>query len=169
MESHSLVLRDPLDVPTHRCGAALDIILATRSLSCHVAVHRGSICCSVAPLCCPLFASDHFLCSCRVNFPQFVPASPGLTSTMPRVRDWSSVVASCHVSLTEWHQSVLSLSSSPLSSAPQRVSALDAVSSLTQILTLAARHHSTLHSQEATPVVERRLLPRPRRSQLVLA
>ena len=32
-------------------------------------------------------------------------------------------------------------------------------------LTPAARHHSTLHSQEATPVVVRRLLSRPRRSQ----
>ena len=31
MQSHSLVLRN-LDVPTHHCGAALDIILATRSL-----------------------------------------------------------------------------------------------------------------------------------------
>ena len=136
MQSHSLVLRNPLDVPTHRCGAALDIILATRSLSCHVAVHCGSTCCSVAPLCCPLLASDHFLCSCRVNLPQFVPASPGHSSTtMPRVRDWSSVVASCHARLTEWHQFVLSLSSSPLPSTPQRVSALDAVfSSLTQIL-----------------------------------
>ena len=34
-------------------------------------------------------------------------------------------------------------------------------------LTPAARHHSTLHSQEATPVVERRYFPRPRRSQFV--
>ena len=35
-----------------------DIILATRSLSCHVAVHCGSTCCSVAPLCVP--------CSCLI-------------------------------------------------------------------------------------------------------
>ena len=33
MQSHSLVLRNPLDVPTHRCCAALDIILAICSLS----------------------------------------------------------------------------------------------------------------------------------------
>ena len=158
MQSHSLVLRNPLDVPTHRCGAALDIILATRSLSCHVAVHCGSTCCSVAPLCCPLLASDHFLCSCRVNLPQFVPASPGHSSTtMPRVRDWSSVVASCHARLTEWHQFVLSLSSSPLPSTPQRVSALDAVfSSLTQILFVGASFHARRRPATTPPCFRRR-------------
>ena len=87
---HSLVLRNPLDVPT-RC-AALDIILATRSLSCHVR-HCGFTCCSVA--CCPLLASNLCLCSSRINLPQCVPANPSNTSTMPRVRDYSSVVASC--------------------------------------------------------------------------
>ena len=58
MQSHSLVLRNPLDAPTHRCGAALDIILATRSLSCHVAVHCGSIWCSFAPFCSRLIISS---------------------------------------------------------------------------------------------------------------
>ena len=57
------------------------------------------------------------------------------------------------------------MSSASLPSTPQRVSALGAVfSSLTQILFDGASfhsrwHHSTLLSQEATPVVERRLLP----------
>ena len=99
MQSHSLVLQNPLDVPTHRCGAALDIILTTRSLPCH----RGSICCPVAPLCYPLLASDHMLCSCRLNLPLSVSASAGVTSTMPRVRDWSSVVASCPLQLPHAH------------------------------------------------------------------
>ena len=116
-------------------------------------------------LCCPLLASDHFLCSCRVNLPQFVPASPGLSSTMPRVRDWSLVVASCHASLTEWHQASVPAHSPTLLNA-----ALDTVfSSLTQILFDGASFHS--HRRPATTppcfrrreplLVERRLVPRP--------
>ena len=110
------------------------------------------------------------------TFPSLCLLAGHSSTNMPRVRDWSSVVASCHASLTEWHQHVLSLSSSPLPSTPSRVSALDAVfSSLTQILFDGASFHSrrepasTLLSQEATLVVERRLLPRPRCSQQLLA
>ena len=127
MESHSLVLRNPLDAPTH-CGAALDIILTTRSLSCHVAVHCGSVCCPVARV--PRLII--FSALVESTFPSWF--QPAQASPPPcLVRDWSLVVASCHASLTEWHQSVLSLSSSPLPSTPQRVSALDAVfSSLTE-------------------------------------
>ena len=94
---------------------------------------------------------------------------------MPRVRDWSWVVAPWHASLTEWHQHVLSLSSSRLPSTPQRVTDLGRCfqlplpNPLRFPLTPAARHHSTLLSQEATLVVERRLLPRPRCSQQLLA
>ena len=59
----------------------------------HATSHCGFTCCSVA--CCPLLASNLCLCSCRINLPQCVPANPSNTSTMPRVRDYSSVVASC--------------------------------------------------------------------------
>ena len=102
MEWHSSVLQNPLDVPTHRCGAALDIIFATRSLSCHgSAVHCGSIRCSVA-LCCPWS-----------TFPSlFLPAQ---ASPPPCL---AFATASCHASLTEWHQSVLSPSSAPLNAFP---------------------------------------------------
>ena len=76
---------------------------------------------------------------------------------MPRVRDWSSVVVSCHASLTEWHQYVLNLSSSPLPSTPQRVSALDAVfSSLTQILFDGASFHSRRRPATTPPCFRRR-------------
>ena len=36
MDAHGLVLQNPPDQPTHRCGAALDIILTTSSLVCQV-------------------------------------------------------------------------------------------------------------------------------------
>ena len=54
----------------------------------------GSNCCSLAPLCCPLLASDHVLCSCH-----HIPQAPLSPPSLPRVRDWSTVVASCHHSL----------------------------------------------------------------------
>ena len=81
LQSHSLVFRNPPDLPTHRCGAALDIILSSPSLSACVTVHSGSNCCSLAPLCCPLLSSDQ-LCSCRLDIhqaslsPLFSPFAP---------------------------------------------------------------------------------------------
>ena len=95
---------------------------------------------------------------------------------MPRVRDWSSVVASCHSSVSEWHQYVLSLSSKPLPSMAQRVPALDAViSSLTKssymvpLSTHAGGQPLHFAFAGGNPCVERRFLPRPRRSQQLLA
>ena len=71
-------------------------------------------------------------------------------------RDWSTVVASCHHSLTEWHQSVLVHDSHSLPDFPERASILDTLfSSLTQILLDSA----SLHSRRRPTV------SRPRRRQ----
>ena len=57
LQTHSLVFRNrpspPPDLPAHRCGDALDMILSSPSLPGSVTVHSGSNCCSLAPLCCP--------------------------------------------------------------------------------------------------------------------
>ena len=91
------------NLPTHRCGAALDVTLSTPSLPSCVTVHSGSNCCSLAPLCCLLLSSDHMLCPCHLH--ASLPTSAH--SSLPRVRDWSSVAAACHHSLSVWHQSWL--------------------------------------------------------------
>ena len=143
LQSHSLVFRNPPDLPTHRCGAALNIILSSPSLSAPVTVHSGSNCCPLAPLCCPLLSSDHMLCSCRLDIPQ-APLSPySAHSPLPRVHNWSTVVAACHHSLSAWHQSVLAPVSGPLPDFPKRASVLDTLFDFfTRILCGCASHHS---------------------------
>ena len=65
LQSHSLVFRNPTDLPTHRCGAALDIILSSPSLSTQITVHSGLnwcplrlfvVPCSLLTTCCALVA-----------------------------------------------------------------------------------------------------------------
>ena len=102
LQSHSLVFRNPPDLPTHSCGAALDIILSSPSLPGCVTVHSGSNCCSLAPLCCSLL-------SCHLDISQASLPPNSTHSSLPRLRDWSTVVAACHHSLSTWHQSVLAL------------------------------------------------------------
>ena len=143
LQSHSLVFRNLPDLPTHRCGAGLDIVLSSPSLLNPITVHSGSNCCPLAPLCCPLLSSDRMLCSCRIDIPQG-PLSPySAHSPLPRVHDWSTVVAVCHHSLSAWHQSVLAHVSGPLSGFPERASVLDSLfDSFTRILCGCASHHS---------------------------
>ena len=83
------------------------------------------------------------LCSCRPNIPQ-APLSPfSAHSPLPRVHDWSTVVAACHHSLSTWRQSVLAHVSGPLPDFPVRASVLDSLfDSLTQILFDCASLHS---------------------------
>ena len=117
--------------PTHRCGAALDIILSTPTLPGLETVH-----------------SDHMLCSCHLDIPQ-APLSPNSAHppSLLRVRDWSTVVASCHHTLSAWHQSVLAHVSGPLPDFPARVSTLDSLfDSLTRILFDCASLHSCRRS-----------------------
>ena len=126
LQSHSLVFRNPPDLLTHRCGAALNIILSTPSLPGCVIDHSGSNCCSLAPLCCPLVSSDHMFCSCHLDIAQASVPPNSAHSSLPRVRDWSSVVAACHHSLSTWHLPVLARVSGPLPDFPARASTLDA-------------------------------------------
>ena len=94
LQSHSLVFCNPPNLPTHRCGAALDIILSTPTLPSCVTFHSGSHCCPLAPLCCLLLSSDHMLCSCHLDIPQTsLSPNSALFPSLPRVRDWSTVVA----------------------------------------------------------------------------
>ena len=104
-----------------------------------IAVHLGL---SVAPcflptMCCALVIS---------TFPRLLSLSLPNSShppSVPRVRDWSTVVASCHHSLSAWHQSVLAHVSGPLPDFPARASSLDCLfDSLTQILFDCASLHS---------------------------
>ena len=67
LQSRSLMFRNPTNLPTHRCGAALDDILSTPTLPGCITVHSGSNCCSLAPLCCLLLSSGHMLCSCHLE------------------------------------------------------------------------------------------------------
>ena len=137
LQSHSLVFLNLPDRPAHRCGASLDIILSSPSLSACVTVHSGSNCCPLAPLCCLLLSSDHMLCCCRLHIPQ------AAHSPLPRVHDWSTVVAACHHSLSTRHQSVLAHVSGPLPDFPVRASVLDSLfDSFTRILCGCASHHS---------------------------
>ena len=130
LQSHSLVFRNPPNPP-------LWYPLWTSFSQHQVTVHCGSNCCSLAPLCCPLLSSDHMLCSCHLDIPQAPPHLPTQPTLPPftRVRDWSTVVASCDHSLSVWHQSVLAHVSCPFPDFPARASTLDSLfSSLTQIL-----------------------------------
>ena len=64
-------------------------------------------------------------------------------SPLPRVYDWSTVVAACHHSLSAWHQSVLAHVSGPLPDFPEHASVLDSLfDSFTRILCGFASHHS---------------------------
>ena len=128
----------PPVLPTHCCGAALDIILSSLSLSTPITVHSGLNCCPLH-----LLSSDHMLCSCRLDIPR-APLSPSSAhSSLLRVHDWSTVVAACHHNLSAWHQSVLALVSGPLPGFPKRASVLDSLfDSFTRILCECASHHS---------------------------
>ena len=103
--------------------------LASLSTRGRIAVHLR--------LCCPLLSSDHMLCSCRLNIPQ-APLTPfSAHSPLPRVHDWSTVVAACHHSLSTWHQS-----SGLLPDFLVRASVLDSLfDSFTRILCGCASHH----------------------------
>ena len=118
-------------------GPALDIILSTRSPRLR---H------------CPLWLQLLFTCAslllplssaCHLDIPKASLLPNSAHSSLPRVRDWSTVVASCHHSLSVWHQSVLAHVSGPLPDFPARASTLDSLfGSLTQILFDCASLHS---------------------------
>ena len=92
-------------LPTDRCGAALDIILSSPSLSTPITVHSGLNCCPLAPLCCPLLSSDHMLCFCRLDIPRAL-LSP------------SSAYFPCPVCTTGPLWLLLAITISPLGSSP---------------------------------------------------
>ena len=135
LQFHSLVFRNPPDLPTHRCGAALDIILSTPFLQSCVTINSGSNCCS-APLC---FLPTTCCAPVTLTFTRLLSLpNPFHPPSLLRVRDWSTVVASCHHSLSVWHQSVLAhpltflrvLPLWTLSSTPSRKSSLTVHTSL---------------------------------------
>ena len=166
MHSHSLVLRNPLDVPTHCCGAAfyntLSLMPRRSALVPLVAqLHRCVVPCSRLIIS-SVLAESTFPSLCLLA--QATPPPPCLASATGH-----RCVASCHASLTEWHQCVLSLSSSPLPSTPQRVSALDTVlSSLTQILFDGASFHSRQRPATTPPCFRRRQPPGMMRATMPL-
>ena len=137
MDSHELVLRNPLDIagPIHRCGAALDVILTTSTLVCQVTVHHGSSCCPVAPLCCHLLASAHVLCSCPLYFPQASFAAPVTLPGCPMCAIGQPFLPSGQPRLAVWDQSLVTVSRSHSPDIPGRTSVLESMFSvLAQIL-----------------------------------
>ena len=141
LQSHSLVFRNPSHLPTHRCGAALDIILSTPTLLVPIAVHLH---------CCPLLASHHMLCSCNLNIPQASVSQLSHSPSLPRARDWSTVVATCQHSLSVWHQSILVHVPCPLASL--HVHPLSLFRSLTQNLLDSASFRSRRHPTTRLPL-----------------
>ena len=128
LQSH---ISEPLLIflPTHRWRASL----STR-VRIAVPLRLFVAPCSLPTTCCAL---------CRLNIHQ-APLSPfSAHSPLPRVHDWSTVVAACHHSLSAWHQSVLAHVSGPLPDFPERASVLDSLfDSFTRILCGCASHHS---------------------------
>ena len=112
----------------------------------------------------PAFFRPHFVFLSSPHSP-FLSLSPrpAHPPSLPRVRDWSTVVASCHHSLSVWHQSVLAHVSCPLPDFSAHASTLDSLfttlpKSLRQCISSLHRVSST---HQATSLVERCVLPRP--------
>ena len=83
----------PPDFPIHGCGAALDWSLSTQHLSSQAASLS-----TLVPIAVRLRFSDHVLCCCHLYILQ-ASLSPNSAHppSLPRVRDWSTVVASCQL------------------------------------------------------------------------
>ena len=60
-----LAIPNPVDVPTHRSGSSIDLVLALRIsrdlILCNKAVHDGNPCACPPDLGCPVLGSDHKL------------------------------------------------------------------------------------------------------------
>ena len=75
-----------MDLPTHRSGAALDVILTSNSLPCHVAADVGPNCCPIAPRCCPSKLLTNCFALATSVFPK--PSRPRRLSPRPHCSQW---------------------------------------------------------------------------------
>ena len=101
MASCQLRLCNPPDRATHISGAGLDCIFISSSHAVEVTVHDGDDCCAVAPICCPLLGSDHFLCVTHGLTILARPESDSLP-TLPPLRDWKPTLMRAHSELMRW-------------------------------------------------------------------
>ena len=108
MSTFGLELRNPRNVPTHRRGAALDLVLATPNTVQTVEVHDGQQCsCPAQSICCPLLGSDHY--ALTISLTQGVKVDPPPLPTTWRVRDWYQLLQSQHAQMQSWSQQVRNL------------------------------------------------------------
>ena len=86
MSTFGLELHNPRNVPTHRRGAALDLVLATPNTVQTVEVHDGEQCsCPAQSICCPLLGSDHYALTISLTQGVFSHSQPAVTALGPRL------------------------------------------------------------------------------------
>ena len=101
LDTFGLQICNPLNAPTHRRGAALDLVFATPNTAMSVDVHNGDHCsCAARSACCPLLGSDHFALTVSIKQSMSVPNSCHLKP--PAVRDWKTLLESQRQSIQIW-------------------------------------------------------------------
>jgi hypothetical protein len=102
LATYGLVICNPAECPTHRAGAALDLVIASPGIVAEVQVHNGwNCCCPDRNCCCPLLGSDHYALSVTLAKPRAtLPADAALPG--PRVRDWRTLLESQVQPLQHW-------------------------------------------------------------------
>ena len=92
-------------MPTHRRGAALDLVFASPGPVQSVEVHDGATChCVDRRICCPQVGSDHFALTVTLRF-NVVSAVPSPNTTL-QVRSWPTLLQSQFHEVQRWVQQV---------------------------------------------------------------
>ena len=106
-DHHGLLVQNGTELPTHRRGAALDIVLASEGIVSDLSVHDGRSCpCAEHDFCCPLLRSNHFAMTFVVL--QAIQHSSSIPSARrwPHVDDWAQVIANAKADIEDWHARV---------------------------------------------------------------
>ena len=110
LHEFSLSVCNPVNSPSHRAGAALDLVIASEGLlAAPPEVHNGFDCnCPNRSWCCPALNSDHFLISVPLVIPPQNPASNSSEDhvSRPFVSDWANHLQHRADALTVWHRQV---------------------------------------------------------------
>ena len=105
LHTFGMVICNPVDVPTHRRGAALDLVIAGPDLVQSVEVHDGASChCVDRRRCCPQVGSDHFALTATLRCNVKSTVSP-LRRTL-QVRSWPELLQSQYHKIQHWVQLV---------------------------------------------------------------
>ena len=102
LQDHGLAIHNPVETPTHRAGAALDLIIASPGIINSIQIHNSAHCsCLDRHACCPLLGSDHFAITVDLLKPRQV-LSREAPPTPFRVRDWHALLLSIKPGVQEW-------------------------------------------------------------------